>query len=190
MIEIRKSDNNRLKLVHADTSDPQKWPTSLYLKDWRCIHGALGCGLAHVASDDLLALLVPITIVRKRRACCLEALMRFHFPAPLRRRIEFSHRGLHRNSEDERTVKTACLNSDLTLVFTTVRQVRTGTRGTHRGQKNNLPSKAEYVDANCSSRPQSPLAFMGGPYTVSLNPVHLDENRLIGYVLFSMLDSN
>jgi len=134
--------------------------------------------------------LIPITIVRKRRACCLEALMRFHFPAPLRRRIEFSHRGLHRNSEGERTVKTACLNSDLTLVFTTVRQVRTGTRGTHRGQKNNLPSKAEYVDANCSSRPQSPLAFMGGPYTVSLNPVHLDENRLIGYVLFSMLDSN
>ena len=58
-------------------------------------------------------MLLPHEIAWKD-ACGLEALTRSHSPA-LRRRIEFTHRGLHRNSEDERTVKTACLNSDVTL---------------------------------------------------------------------------
>src|SRR3974390_74874 len=38
----------------------------------------------------------------------VEALTRSHFTA-LRQRLELTHRGLHRNSKDERTVTTACL---------------------------------------------------------------------------------
>ena len=45
----------------------------------------------------------------------LEALTRSHFTALRRRRVDFIPLGLHWNSEDERTVKTACLNSDVTL---------------------------------------------------------------------------
>jgi hypothetical protein len=75
------------------------------------------------------------------------------------------------NSEDERTVKTACLNSDVTLAFTAVRLVSTGTRGTHRGRENHLHLKAGYIEADCSARTQCPLHPCGGPYTVSRYPM-------------------
>ena len=50
--------------------------------------------------------------------------------------LKFTHRGLHRNSKDERTVTTACLETCWTNWLTTTdRLIRTDTRATHPGQE-------------------------------------------------------
>src|SRR5271166_2036510 len=57
-------------------------------------------------------------------------------------------------------VMTKLMSLPSRVIFTTVRLIRTGKRGTHHGQKNSLHLKAEYIDADYSRRPQCLLAFM------------------------------
>ena len=106
-------------------------------------------------------------IVRKD-AFGLEALARSHFTA-LRRRIDFTHRGLHRNSKDESTVTTACLGTCWpNWLITTDRLIRTDTRATHPGQERCAPPKAEYICADLSSRLSFFLAV--GRRTIHFRP--------------------
>jgi hypothetical protein len=62
-------------------------------------------------------------------------------------------RSLHRNSKDERTVKTASLkpvsDNGLQRPLGLLGQIRSGT---HPGQEHATPSKAEYIAADLSSR--------------------------------------
>jgi hypothetical protein len=58
--------------------------------------------------------------------------------------LNLTHRGLHRNSKDERTVATACLETCWTNWLTTTdRLIRTDTRVTHPGQERYAPIKAD-----------------------------------------------
>ena len=122
------------------------WPIS-----WPASHGR--CCPAEKTTGQTATWPQHRELVRKRRLR-LGALTRSHFIA-LRRRLEPYSRGLHRNSKDERTVTTACLETCWTCWFaTTDRLMRTDPRATHPGQEPYPPLKAEYICADLSSRPQ------------------------------------
>src|ERR1035437_10850455 len=75
--------------------------------------------------------------------------------------IKFSHRGLHRISKDERTVKTAYLKPDCRIgPYTAEAFCRTQVRGvSHHGQETDLHLKAGYIDADIPSSINFSLAF-------------------------------
>ena len=84
-----------------------------------------------------------------------------------------SHRSLHRSSKDERTVTTACLlpgtenglQRPTDLEGQTLAQLIMARRA-------DLHSKAEYICADLSSRPNYPSQSCGGPYILGMSPVH------------------
>jgi len=103
-------------------------------------------------------------VTARKRRLRLGSARRSHFPAP-RRRLKFPHRRLHRSSKDERTVTTACLQPGTENGL----QRPTDLEGQTRAQlimarRADLHSKAEYICADLSSRPNYPLQSCGGPY--------------------------
>src|SRR5271170_4217819 len=81
--------------------------------------------------------------------------MRSHFTA-LRRRLEVYPRGLHRNSKDERTVTTACLETCCPNWVATARPANKDRYARNSSWPGAMcaPQKAEYICADLSSRPQ------------------------------------
>ncbi len=127
------------------TSSWSPWLTSWHASHGRCSPAEKTTGHTATWSQHEIA--------RKRRLR-LGSAHALHFTA-LRRRLEFTHRGLHRNSKDKRTVTTACLETCWPYwLATTDRLIRTDTRATHPGQEPYAPLKAEYICADLSSRTQ------------------------------------
>ena len=86
--------------------------------------------------------------------------------------IQFSQQGLHRASEDERTVRTACLKPVCRMGLHTAEGFqRTGTRriSSWPGEIN-LHKQAGYIDADFLHRNTFPLQSDGGPYISATSP--------------------
>jgi len=104
------------------------------------------------------------SIAARKRRLRLGSAIASHVTAP-RRRLELSHRSLHRSSNDEKTVTTACLKSGPENGL----QRSTDFEGQTRAQlilarRTILHPKAEYICADLSPRPNFPLQSCGGPY--------------------------
>ena len=102
-----------------------------------------------------------------------------------------SPRGLHRTSEDERTVTTACLKPVFRLGLQTAEGfLRTGTRRiSSRPGEQTSTQRPDTLTQTFSLR-TFPLQSDGGPY-ISETTIELGENRLCGHHrITSQIDSN
>ena len=134
------------------TSSWSPWRTS-----WHALHGPC-CRAARIQTCH--------RITARNRRLRRKSATRSHFTAP-RRRLEFTHRSLHRNSKDERTVTTACLQPDTDNGL----HDRPTYKDRHAAElimarRDDLHPKAEYIAADLSLAQTFPLQSCGGPYIV------------------------